>query len=143
MKRWQRRLAFGCSCNERLLQLKIGLLSNHQNAAANNPYSGAGRITVDAREKENARAMMHYDYRRLQAAASTRASGTRPTLRSINQNSRVCSNFITPELTGRDEPPNPSKFSMRATLFALRLNELLGCALQIYSLSTFTFRSWS
>jgi len=99
MKRWQRRLAFGCSCDERLLQLKIGLLSNHQNAAANNPSSGAGRITVDAREKENATAMMHYAYRRLQAAASTRASGTRPTLLSINQNPRVCSNFITPEFT--------------------------------------------
>ncbi|MGI8655636.1 MAG: hypothetical protein ACR2LC_10480 [Pyrinomonadaceae bacterium] len=75
MKRWQRRLAFGCSCNERLLQLKIGLLSNHQNAAADNPSSGAGRITVDAREKENARAMMHYDYRRLQASVSIPASG--------------------------------------------------------------------
>jgi len=35
---------------ERLLKVEIGLLSNYPNAAAN--PKGAGRITVDAREKE-------------------------------------------------------------------------------------------
>ena len=32
---------------------------------------------------------------------------------------------LTPELTGAHEPPKPSKFSMKAKLIPLRLNELL------------------
>jgi hypothetical protein len=34
-----------------------------------------------------------------------------------------------PELTGRHTTKQTSKFSMKDVLFALRLNELLGCAL--------------
>jgi hypothetical protein len=42
-------LGSGALWYERLLKLKVSLLSNYPNAAA---IRGAGRITADAREKE-------------------------------------------------------------------------------------------
>ena len=55
------------------------------------------------------------------------ARGVQRMFRSLALSFQVNARRITPELTGRADNIITAKLTIKATLFALRLNELLGC----------------
>jgi hypothetical protein len=71
--------------------------------------------------------------RRAKSFNSHRHSIARAATHNVNRfKFTPAAQHLTPELTGREASAVTFKFSMKAALFPLRLNELLGGALHLY-----------